>query len=52
MDLEMSFEERIEILKKMYALEKDENVRKIILHEIREIEELINVRGELERKGN
>ena len=52
MNLEISFEKKLEILKKMYSLEKDEEVRKIILDEIKEREELINVRDELERKNN
>lgn len=52
MNLEISFEKKLEILKKMYSLEKDEEVRKIILDEIKETEELINVRDELERKNN
>lgn len=36
----------------MYCDEKDENIRKIILKEIKEIEELINVRDELRRTNN
>lgn len=52
MDLEISFEKKLEILKRMYCDEKDENIRRIILKEIRETEELINVRDELERANN
>ena len=41
MNLKISFEKKLEILKRMYCDEKDENIRKIILKEIKEIEELI-----------
>ncbi len=52
MNLEMSFEKKLEILRRMYCDEKDENIRRIILKEIKETEELINVRDELERANN
>lgn len=52
MDLEMPFEKKIEVLKRIYFEETDENIRKIILNEIKEAEELINVRDELEGKNN
>lgn len=52
MNLKISFEKKLEILKRMYCDEKDENIRKIILKEIKEIEELINVGDELRRTNN
>lgn len=42
----------MEIFKRMCFDEKDENIRKIILKEIKEAEELINVRDELGRTNN
>ena len=45
-------EEKIEALKEIYESEKDEELRKIILYQIKEIEDFIYVRDELEKGIN
>ena len=52
MNIEISLEEKLEILKRMFLSEKEEAVCNTILKEIREIEECIHARDELERKIN
>lgn len=43
----LSIEEKIKSLKKLYALEKDENKRVLILYQIKKYEELLNVKRNL-----
>lgn len=52
MDFEIKPEEKIEALKGIYESEKDEELRKIILYQIKEIEDFIYVRDELEKGIN
>lgn len=43
----LSIEEKIAVLKKLYALEKDEEKKILILYQIKKYEELLNVKEEL-----
>lgn len=52
MDFEITLEEKLEALKKLYENEQDDEMRKIILYQMKETEDLINVRNELEKGIN
>lgn len=52
MNFEMTLEEKLEALKKLYEDEQDDEMRKVILYQIKETEELIHVRNELEKGTN
>ena len=52
MDFEITLEEKLEALKKLYEDEQDDEMRKIILYQMKETEDLINVRSELEKGIN
>lgn len=43
----LSIEEKIEVLKQLYVLEKDEDRKMLILYQIKKYEELLNVKEEL-----
>ncbi len=43
----LSIEEKIEVLKQLYVLEKDEDKKMLILYQIKKYEELLNVKEEL-----
>lgn len=43
----LSIEEKIEVLKQLYVLEKDEDKKILILYQIKKYEELLNVKEEL-----
>ena len=43
----LSIEEKIAVLKKLYALEKDDDKKILILYQIKKYEELLNVKEEL-----
>lgn len=49
MNFQITLEEKLEALKKLYEEENDDEMRKIILYQIKEIEDLIHVRDELEK---
>lgn len=52
MNFKITPEEKIEALKQLYENEKDDERRKLILYQIKEIEEIIHVRDELEKRIN
>lgn len=52
MDFEITLEEKLAALKRLYEEEKDDEMRKFILYQIKETEDLINVRDELEKGIN
>ncbi len=43
----LSIEEKIEVLKQLYVLAKDEDKKMLILYQIKKYEELLNVKEEL-----
>ena len=49
MDFQMTLEEKLEALKKLYEDETDDEMRRVILYQIKETEDLIHVRSELEK---
>ena len=49
MEFQMTLGEKLGALKKLYEGESDDEVGKVILYQIKEIEDLIHVRSELEK---
>ena len=43
----LSIEEKLDVLKQLYVLEKDEDKKMLILYQIKKHEELLNVKEEL-----
>lgn len=52
MNFEITPEEKLETLKNLYETEEEEERRKLILYQIKEVEDVINVRNELEKRTN
>lgn len=46
-NFEITPEEKLETLKKLYETETEDKIRKLILYQIKEIEDVINVRNDL-----